>query len=217
MSPLMIPRCLSRRRVLAAATAALPLAGCSVLPDPPAARIYRLDPPTIRPVPGPALHTTLAIAMPTAPESLDTDRIALTLGRTRFDYYAESIWTDRVPALVQTLLVEVFENSGRIADVGRGADGLARGYALETDIRAFQARYHGQGTHPPVVAVSLDLHLIALPGRRTVGRSLLAAAVSAADNTLDGVVRGFDAATGEVLNSMVPSVLRMLHRGQTAA
>ena len=64
------------------------------------------------------LHRRLVVDIPIASESLDTDRIALIRDRTKFDYYANSLWTDRVPLLVQTLLVEAFENDGSIAQVG---------------------------------------------------------------------------------------------------
>ena len=113
---------LSRRRVLVAASCVAPLAGCSVLPDPPAAQIYRLSPLADDPPNGRiAAQAAGRSTCPTASESLDTDRIALTRGRTRFDYYADSIWTDRVPVLLQGLLVEAFENDGHIAEVGRDA------------------------------------------------------------------------------------------------
>ncbi len=205
---------LSRRHILVAASSVLSLAGCSLLPDPPAARIYRVDPGTIDTANGPPLHAPLAIAMPTAPQSLDTDRIALTLGRTRFDYYADSVWTDRVPVLVRSLLVEAFESSGRIADVGRDADGLALGYVLEIDIRAFQARYASQGKHPPIVVVGLALRLTGLPDRRTIGRTLITEEAPAAHNNLDSIVRAFDVVTSEALNRSLLWVLRMMRHSR---
>ncbi len=202
---------LARRQILAASSCLFPLAGCSLLPDPPPPQIYRLVPtsPGVAAA-GPPLHAALAVALPSAPASLDTDRIALTLGRTRFDYFAAAVWTDRVPVLLQSLLVAAFEASGRIANVGRDPYGLARGYALETDIRAFQARYAGEGSRPPVVVVGLDLHLTTLPGRRMVAHSLITAAAPAADNKLDSIVRGFDEATGEALRRGLPWVLAAL-------
>src|SRR3954454_15664591 len=109
----MIPP-LPRRRMLITASCTIPFAGCSVLPSPPASQIYRLTPVADDPPRRRILHRRLVVDIPTASESLDTDRIALIRDGTRFNYYADSLWTDRVPMLVQTLVVEAFENDGSI-------------------------------------------------------------------------------------------------------
>ena len=106
---------LSRRRLLVAGSCMVQLAGCSVLPSPTVAQIYRISPTVGDPPNGRILHKRLVVDIPTASESLDTDRIALIRERTRFDYYANSLWTDRVPLLLQGLLLEAFENDGTIA------------------------------------------------------------------------------------------------------
>ena len=121
---------LPRRRMLIAASCTVSFAGCSVLPSPSVPQVYRLTPVADDPPRRPILHRRLVVDIPIASESLDTDRIALIRDRTRFDYYANSLWTDRVPLLVQTLLVEAFENDGSIAQVGRDAQTLTPDYLL---------------------------------------------------------------------------------------
>ena len=143
----------SRRHILVAAFCIVPLAGCSVLRDPPAAQIYRISPMADYPKDGQIIHKRLVVDIPTAPQSLDTDRIALIRDRTRFDYYADSVWTDRVPMLLEALLVEAFENEGSIPAVGRGAETLTPDYLLKTEIREFEARYD-QDNQPPSAVVS---------------------------------------------------------------
>ena len=96
----------------------------------PCAQIYRLSPTVDDPPAGPVLRKRLVVDIPTASESLDTDRIALIRDRTRFDYYANSLWTDRVPLLVQGLLMEAFENDGSIAEVARDASNMTPDYVL---------------------------------------------------------------------------------------
>ena len=132
---------LPRRKMLITASCAMPFAGCSVLPSPPASQIYRLTPVADDPPRRRILHRRLVVDIPTASESLDTDRIALIRDRTRFDYFANSLWTDRVPVLVQTLLVEAFENDGSIAQVVRDAQTLTPDCLLRTEIRRFEAVY----------------------------------------------------------------------------
>ena len=79
---------LPRRRVLIAASCAVPFAACSVLPSPPVPQVYRLAPVADDPPRRRILHRRLVVDIPIASESLDTDRIALIRDRTKFDYYA---------------------------------------------------------------------------------------------------------------------------------
>lgn len=202
---------ISRRHLLAAAACAV-VPGCSVLPNPPAPQIYRLSPQGDDPPDGPPLHGQLAIDLPTAPQSLDTDRIALTLGATKFDYYADASWTDRVPVLLQNLLVEAFENNSRITDVVRAMDSVNPTYLLETDIRDFEARYPDPTQGPPAVVLSLEFRMVKMPDRRTIGHILITEQASAARNKLDGIVAAFDVAVGKALDQSVPWALRTIGR-----
>lgn len=206
MSAGLIPR---RAFLLAAALLGVP-PGCSVLPAPPVAQIYRLSPqpedPPSRAIP----HSKLTIDLPVASQSLDTDRIALAQGRTRFDYYANSVWTDRLPVLLQTLLVEAFEADGRIAEFNRDIYGLAHGNLLRTEIRRFEAQYAGPATGPPEVVVVLGLRLSTGPEGRLVGHRLVSARVQASRDKLDAIVTAFDAAIGEALAQSVTWTVRAI-------
>lgn len=187
---------------------------CSVLPNPSMAQIYRLSPQVNDPGGHSIPHSRLLVDMPTASQSLDTNRIALTQGRTRFDYYADSVWTDRLPTLLQTLLVEAFEADGRITELSRDAYSLTRGYLLRTDIRLFEAQYAESATGPPDIAVALDLHLSANPEGRSVGNKLISARAQAAQNKLDAIVIAFDTATGDALAQSVTWTVRAISRNR---
>lgn len=198
------------RRRLIAASCMVSLVGCSLMGNPPP-QMYRLSPTDVDPPAGPPVrHSSLAIDPPTAPENLDSDRIALTRGATHFAYFADATWTDRVPALLRALLVEAFEATGRIADVWTDSDGMFDGYLLETQVRAFTARYDEAAASPPVVDVSLALRLARLPGQRTVGRTLIAEQRTAARNDLSGVVPAFDVATAKALSRCVTWTLQLM-------
>ncbi|HUB15076.1 MAG TPA: ABC-type transport auxiliary lipoprotein family protein [Acetobacteraceae bacterium] len=207
----MIRPALSRRRVIAAACLA-PLVGCSMLTDPTQPQMYRLDPADLDPVASPVRRGSLAIAMPSAPENLDTDRIALTRGETRFEYFADSTWTDRVPALLQVLLAQAFETDGRVADVWTDRDAITAGYLLQTAVRAFTARYDNGAAAAPVVEVSLDVRLLRLPEQQTEGHTTITEQQQATRNDLRDVVRAFDVATGKALNRCVAFALGVMRR-----
>ena len=70
-----------------------------------------------------------------APSGLNTNRIALAHSQITLDYYAGATWTDSAPQLVQTLLIESFENTGRIVAVGRKSVGLKPDYVLKLELR----------------------------------------------------------------------------------
>ena len=144
---------ISRRLLLAAA--ALTPAGCSgLLPNgeaPP--RLYRLTaaddfPPSSRHV-----SAQLLVDVPASAAALDTDRIALSRSPTTIDYFADAAWTDRAPLMVQTLLVESFENSGQITAVARESLSLQASDILQSELRHFEADYTGGG--PPVARVRI--------------------------------------------------------------
>ncbi len=190
---------LPRRTFLFAAPLLAAPAACSLLPTPRAAQIYRLSPQVDDP-PGPSIpHSALMIDLPVISESLDTNRIALTQGRTRFDYYADSVWTDRLPVLLQTLMVEAFEADGRITEVGRDTYGLTHGYLLRTEIRRFEAQYTSPGPGPPQIVVLLEFQLSTGPEGRLVGRRLISAQTPASQNRIDSIITAFDVAAGEAL------------------
>jgi cholesterol transport system auxiliary component len=201
---------LSRRRLLSSASCIVPLAGCSVLPAAPVAQIYRLSPPADDPPNQRALRKRLVVDIPTASESLDTDRIALTRNLTRFDYYADSLWTDRVPLLLQGLLVDAFENAGTIAEVGRSARTLTPDYVLATEIRDFQASYAAPGEQPPAVVVTVALGLVRMPDHQMAGQTVITETSSASRNSLDSVVEAFDVAVGKILARSVAWTTRMM-------
>jgi cholesterol transport system auxiliary component len=187
-------------------------AGCSLVPSPQTAQIYRLSPQVDDPPGRPIPHSELTISFPFASESLDTDRIALTQGQTRFDYYADSVWTDRVPVLLQTLMVEVFQGNGRFTEVNRDNGGLTQGYVLRTEIRQFEAQYPSQASSPPEISVVLELRLSAGAEGRVLGHKLVSAEARASRNKLDSIVMAFDTATGEALAQTVTWTVQTVSR-----
>lgn len=205
---------LPRRSVLGAASCLMPLAGCSLLFPEPAPQLYRLTPRMNDARMASTVRKQLVIVVPVAPQSLDTDRIALTRNRTTLAYFADSTWTDRVPVLMQGLLVEAFENSGRIVAVGRNSSALTPDYLLETELREFQARYAEPNEQQPTVVVRMVVKLVKMPDRQIIDSTLAAEQASAARNNVDSIVDAFDTAVGRVLNQIVEWTLRVMARAR---
>jgi cholesterol transport system auxiliary component len=133
----------SRRGLVLGALGLLPLAACSELipGQGPPPQLYRLTPKSTFPEDLPTVTWQLVLAVPDADASLDTTRIALMREPTRIEYYAASGWTDRAPTMIQSLILESFENSDKIVAVGRRAVGLRADFELRSELREFQAEY----------------------------------------------------------------------------
>jgi cholesterol transport system auxiliary component len=76
----------------------------------------------------------LVVYEPSAPTQLDTSRLMVRPTADQVSYYKGIAWSDRLPRLVQTRMIETFQNSGAVKSVS-GSTGQ---YALATELRAFQ-------------------------------------------------------------------------------
>ena len=203
---------LSRRRLFGAATYAASLGGCSLLLPTPAPQLYRLTPKTSDAPKPTRASGELVVSTPMASESLDTERIALTRNRITLDYFAGASWTDRAPRMLQSLMIDAFEDSGRNIAVARDSSDIGADYRLETVLRDFQARYAGTGDSAPIVVVSVDAQLLRMTDRRVVGHLLATKEAPAARNNLASIVEAFDAVVGEVIDQIVGWTLQSMAR-----
>lgn len=194
------------------------LTGCSGLVNlpgsGPAPDLYDLTPKSSFAPESPAVDVQLVIEVPTAPRGLDTDRIALRPAPTQLKYFADSRWSDRAPKMVQTLLVESFENSGKIVAVGPQAVGLRSDYVLKADLREFQAEYF-KADMPPDVRVRLNLKLVKMPDARIVASQNFERVIAARGNNTIEIVSSFDEALGKVLRRSVEWSLQEIDRTAT--
>ncbi|CAN7478975.1 ABC-type transport auxiliary lipoprotein family protein [Pararhizobium sp. LjRoot238] len=83
---------------------------------------------------------------PTALKALDSDQVVIRLSGSEIQYLAKSQWSDRLPKMVQAKLVQTFENTGKVAGVGKPGEGLAIDYQVITNIRAFEISTEGADT-----------------------------------------------------------------------
>jgi cholesterol transport system auxiliary component len=197
-------------RAAAAMLAGLLGSSCGgLLPQPPERQLYRAEPSFAFPAAGlPHARIQLAVATPTALDSLDTRRIALARSPVSLDYYADAEWADRVPLLVRTALIEGFEASGTVAAVVPEDLDLYADVVLETTIRDFEAVYGAPETEKekqkaPLVVVALDLKLVQMPDRKIRASTLVRGEATAATNAIPAIVRAFDAALSRAVEAAV--------------
>ena len=201
---------LTRRMVLLALPAAL--AGCSsILQGKPPPKLYTLTPVRDFPATLPKVNSQVLVDPPTADGAIDTERIALMRNVVSVDYFADAAWTDRAPVLVQSLLVESFENTGKIGAIARDSATLRADYVLMADLRDFDATY-GNGA-APTIRVRIGLKLIRSDDRRIIGQREVSASADAGQDAIIPVVEAFDKALHQVMLDTVTWVLTSIGHG----
>lgn len=82
-------------------------------------------------------RSALVVAEPTTVQALDSDRVIVKDSSGALSFAGGAQWADRVPKLVQTRLIQTFENGGRLASVARPGERIVPDNQLNTDIRSF--------------------------------------------------------------------------------
>jgi len=181
-------------RLAALAAAANVLAGCALLEAPEQQDLYTVTPKSTFDPDLPSVYWQLAVEAPAAAANLNTGRIALALTPTSSDYYAKAAWTDRAPLMVQTRIVDSFENTKKIVAVARESIGIRSNYVLQPDLRNFEALYYyGK---PPIVRVRIIAKLVRMPDRQIIGVASFERCVRARADKVAKVVQAFDQALG---------------------
>ena len=128
--------------------------------------------------------------------------------------------------MIQTLIIESFENSRKIVSVGRTSAGLRSDYVLQTSLREFQAEYsnvgltkkameksENKGAVGPTVRVSINAKLVKMPDRTIIASRTFEHVVIAESNGMEAIVAAFDDALGKALKRIVQWTLVRGQRG----
>lgn len=178
------------------------LLGACALPgggEPP--NLYTLTPKSTFSPDVPRVDWQLIVETPVAAAGLNTSRIALQRSPVTLEYYANANWTDVAPLMVQTLLIESFENSGKIVAVSRESTTLRADYMLKTELREFQAEYDGPG--PPRARVRVNAKLTRMPDRAIIASHTVERMVRAERGDLPSIALAFDEALGGAMRRIV--------------
>ncbi len=196
-------RLISRRHIfvgLVAGSLAPAVTACGLGSGPPAHQ-FTLTPVSNFPRGLPPVKWSLVIDEPTAAHQLDTSRIALMSGQFRVEYYAEVEWTDSAPAMVQLLLIQSFQNTGRLPVVAPSRQTLATDFLLLSNVRKFQVEKDAAGT--PQATVVLEATLLRMPRRIPVATARFEKATPVSSDSTEAVTAAFDASLGDVMRRVV--------------
>ncbi|MDJ0931233.1 ABC-type transport auxiliary lipoprotein family protein [Breoghania sp.] len=176
------------------------VSGCAAVTGGPAPRdIYTLGAPTD--FAGKAHHSRaqLLIASPHTLAALDTDNIAVISDGIAMSYFGGAAWSDRVQRLLQSKMIEAFENSGGVRAVGQPGEGLLIDYQIVTDIRAFQLAVDGRRT----AQVAFSAKIINDRNGKVVASRTFRAEVRVSGDTVDDAVTAINSATNQCLVDLV--------------
>jgi cholesterol transport system auxiliary component len=139
----------------------------------------------------------LAIGRPDLAPGLDTERIAVLKGR-QLDYYRGAQWGGRTVEVIQTLLVDSFQDQQLFRSVTAEQSRVSSEYVLDVSVRDFQAEYASEGA-APTAHVTIFGRLIRVVDRQLVDTFSATAQSRATDNRLGAVSAAFETAARQVV------------------
>jgi cholesterol transport system auxiliary component len=154
---------------------------------------------------GPAAKSRqMLIPQPTALSALDSNQIMVRVSSSEIQYLSKSQWGDKLPRMVQSKLVEAFENTHKLGGVGIPGQGLAIDFQLVTDIRSFEI--DSSGHSQAVVEISakiLNDRSGTIKAQSTFRKAIPVSGAANAD-----FVKALNAAFGDVVTEIVDWTLR---------
>ncbi len=138
--------------------AGLLLSGCAAIPGfgPPPVDAYDITAATPSKEGRRLTRTQILVREPEALQILDGQDIAIRTASGSIQLLRGARWSDRLPNLVQSSLIETYQRSNRLGGVGRPGEGLAIDYQVIIDIRAFEIQVESGYAHVELFARVLN-------------------------------------------------------------
>jgi cholesterol transport system auxiliary component len=175
---------------------ALATVGTNTAPD-----IYVLTAPAIEfGTSRPQVSTQIVIDAPEAPAALNSNRIVYQPSANEIKYFSGARWADRVPDMLQVLLVDAMDQGGRFQAVGPRSAGIRSDYLLQISISRFGVE--SEGSEMDDIRVQLNAKLVRRFSDTVIAsRRFESIKESSSAGTFD-VVNAFDRATSDVLSAI---------------
>lgn len=146
----------------------------------------------------------LVVPEPSSPMAFNSDRVVITGDPPEDAPFEKAQFTDNVPAIVQTKIIESFEGTGCFAAVTRPLDSLEPSDQLQTEIRRFSVALKPA----PTAEVEISVKLVSAGGKIT-GSRVFHETVPLAALDAPAAVAALDATFGKVLAEAVPWVAEL--------
>ena len=137
----------------------------------------------------------LAVLLPDAILPADSDRIVVRTNPQSVAYLSGAQWADKLPSLIQSRLIESFQNAHLLRAAGR--PGMLADFSLQTSVRRFELdAARGEAV------VEISAQVIGTSGR-IVGGRIFAANVATPPSDPAAVAAALDAALAQVMREIV--------------
>ncbi len=206
------------KRAGAALALAMSMAGCAGLETITSVarpvELFALTPKSTFAPDLPRLRQQIVVSEPTAGAAVSSDRIAVQPSPLQVQYLPDARWVDRAPVFVQALLIESYENSGKVDAVGRSAVGLRADYLIVTELREFQARVQTNLAADAPLQVQVRLNMKVVDGfeDRIIASKSFEEFMETADDSPEAIAVAFDEALGDVMRDSVEWSVRQMFR-----
>lgn len=172
---------------------ALLLAGCASAPD---ATFDLSAAPSQKPLR--ALPGQVSVQEPMATAPIDSDRIVVRPTPDTLAALKGAQWAERLPRLVQTRLLQSFENARLMRFVGRPDGRFVAQFSLSAEIRRFDVDLSAGEA-----VVELSVRLVEEGAGRVVAAKIFSARKPAASADGPNAAAALDAALGDVMGEIV--------------
>ena len=175
---------------------ALPMTGCAVLGGPSEYAVYSPQPQIAAPSDQVIVAWQLQVQEPYAGETLSAPKLLVMPTPAVYEVFPDARWRDPPPALVGTLLLRAFEQSGRIIGVDRAASGVNTDYVLSSELRDFQIELVAG---EPRAKITLHARLLGFANNRIVAARTFEATAPAVTQDAASGAKAIESALGILL------------------
>lgn len=160
----------------------------------------------------PRLSQQIVVDEPTATAAVNNDRIAVQPSPLQVQYLPGVRWVDRAPVFIQALLIESYENTGKVGAVGRSSVGLRADYIIVTDVREFQARVpiDAPPDSPLEVHVRLNIKVVDAGLDQIIASRSFEEFEPTTSDKAEDIAEAFDEALGDALRGSVEWSIRKM-------
>lgn len=174
----------------------VPMTGCAVFGGASEYAVYAPQPQFAAPAERTVVDWQLQVQQPYAGETITAPNLLVMPKPAVYEVFPASRWRDSPPVLVGTLLLQAFEQSGRIVGVDRAASGVNTDYVLSSELRNFQIEIVGGA---PIAKVTLHARLLGFADNRIVAARTFEATAPAAAQDAASASIAIEAALARLL------------------